>query len=88
MDSRGNGEHGQGTGGDRDAVFCHCGALLADRIEGHLVVIDGVEYQFRRRTDKLTCPECGHDHPRRSLRAGVQEEPRDSGMRRRQDDRR
>ena len=67
-------------------VRCHCGALLADRIDGRTVVIDGTEYQFRRRTDRLTCPDCGHDHPRRSLRPGLQEEPRDLGLRRRRDD--
>jgi len=68
-------------------VRCHCGAVLADRIDGMTVVIDGVEYQFRRRTDTLTCPDCGHHHPRRLLRPGTQPEPHDSGQRRRQDDR-
>jgi hypothetical protein len=51
------------------------------------VVIDGVEYQFRRRTDTLTCPNCGHAHPRRSLRPGLQAQPGDTGLRRRRDDR-
>ena len=68
------------------AVRCHCGALLADRIDGMTVVIDGVEYQFRRRTDRLTCPDCGHHHPRRSLRPGLQPDPTDTGQRRRRDD--
>ena len=67
-------------------VRCHCGALLADRIDGRTVVIDGMEYQFRRRTDKLTCPDCGYDHPRRSLRPGFQNNPQDTGQRRRRDD--
>ncbi len=65
-----------------EAVHCHCGALLADRVDGPYLVIDGVEYQFRRRTDMLTCPGCGHDHPRNSLRAGVQDEPYVTGLRR------
>lgn len=81
-DSRGAGDEGETP----TEVRCHCGALLADRIDGRTVVIDGTEYQFRRRTDKLTCPDCGHDHPRRTLRPGVQEELRDPGLRRRRDD--
>lgn len=81
-------ESGQ-SGDDRSSteVRCHCGALLADRIDGKTVVIDGVEFQFRRRTDKLTCPACGHDHPRRNLRPGIQDDPGDTGQRRRRDDR-
>ncbi len=84
-------EHGDeqdGAGGETSTeVRCHCGALLADRIDGMTVVIDGVEYQFRRRTDTLTCPNCGHAHPRRSLRPGLQAQPGDTGLRRRRDDR-
>lgn len=81
------GSRGEGAAGETPtAVRCHCGALLADRIDGRTVVIDGMEYQFRRRTDKLTCPDCGHDHPRRNLRPGVQEDLRDPGLRRRSDD--
>ncbi|MFP4312584.1 MAG: hypothetical protein ACLFS9_11475 [Nitriliruptoraceae bacterium] len=84
---------GDSAAGDRSPdpsatqVRCHCGAVLADRIDGRTVVIDGVEYQFRRRTDKLTCPDCGHDHPRRTLRPGLQDAPKDTGQRRRRDDR-
>lgn len=84
-----DGRPGGGAGSDgpgSTAVRCHCGALLADRIDGMTVVIDGMEYQFRRRTDRLTCPDCGHQHPRRSLRVGVQPEPPDTGQRRRRDD--
>ena len=81
----GGGSHFDGRAATE--VRCHCGALLADRIDGMTVVIDGVEYQFRRRTDTLTCPDCFHDHPRRQLRPGIQPEPPDSGQRRRRDDR-
>jgi hypothetical protein len=81
-------QHGEwGDGEVATEVRCHCGALLADRIDGRTVVIDGVEFQFRRRTDTLTCPACGYDHPRRSLRPGLQGAPKDSGHRRRRDDR-
>ena len=86
MDGTQDAPAGGGNGEASTAVRCHCGALLADRIDGRTVVIDGMEYQFRRRTDTLTCPDCGHDHPRRSLRPGLQEEPRDVGLRRRRDD--
>jgi hypothetical protein len=67
-------------------IRCHCGALLADRIDGDTVVIDGVEYQFRRKSDRLICPACGFEHPRRSLRPSTLPEPEDSGARRRRDD--
>jgi hypothetical protein len=43
-------------------VRCRYGAVLADRIDGMLVVIDGVAYQFRLRTDTLTYPGCGDNH--------------------------
>ncbi len=67
------------------AVHCHCGSLLADRIDGPFLVIDGVEYQFRRRTDTLTCPDCRHEHPRRSLRPGLHRASVDAGLRRRRE---
>jgi hypothetical protein len=67
-------------------IRCHCGALLADWIDGKTVVIDGVEYQFRRKGDRLTCPRCRVEHPRRSLRPSELPEAEASGDRRRHDD--
>jgi hypothetical protein len=66
-------------------IRCGCGSVLADRIERRTVVIDGTEYQFRRRSDLLTCPGCGTDHPMHTL-ATLPRLP-DSGLRRRRDDR-
>jgi hypothetical protein len=68
-------------------ILCHCGQVLADRIDGKNVVIDGMEYQFRRKSDRLTCPACNHAHPMRSLRPVPSPEPEDSGERRRRLDR-
>lgn len=70
-------------------VRCSCGDVLADRIDGWTVVIDGVEFQFRRRHDVMTCRTCGFDHPVRELWATVgrmPEFPTDTGQRRRADD--
>jgi len=56
----GDREPGEWEPGEVSSEFrCHCGALLADRIDGRTVVIDGTEYRFRRRTDTLACPDCG-----------------------------
>jgi hypothetical protein len=74
---------------DDGAVLCSCGDRLADRIDGWNVVIDGVEFQFRRRNDVMTCRSCGHDHPVRDLWATSErapESPADTGQRRRRDD--
>jgi hypothetical protein len=68
-----------------EPIRCSCGAVLADRIEGKDVTIDGTVYQFRRRSDLLTCPDCGTQHPMRTL-AALPEVP-DTGERRRADDR-
>lgn len=66
-------------------VMCSCGDRLADRIDGDTVVIDGMEFQFRRRNDHMTCRNCGVSHPMRSFRrsTGPLE---DTGFRRRRDD--
>jgi hypothetical protein len=71
---------------DDGAVMCSCGDRLADRIDGDIVVIDGLEYRFRRRSDEMTCRTCGHSHPMRQFRWGG-EAPRDTGQRRRRTDR-
>jgi hypothetical protein len=79
------------TGGSGKAVrtqdgqiVCPCGDLLADRIEGSTVVIDGTEFQFRRRNDQITCRSCQTSHPVREFRTSSA--PTDTGQRRRQDD--
>ena len=66
-------------------VECSCGDRLADRIVGDTVTIDGLDYQFRRRNDAMTCRSCGASHPMRRFR---QRDPAgdDTGDRRRQDD--
>ncbi len=66
------------------AIVCPCGDLLADRIDGSTVVIDGTEFQFRRRNDVITCRSCGVSHPVRAFRTSSA--PTDTGLRRRQDD--
>jgi hypothetical protein len=83
---RGQDESGLPAGQVPGPIRCHCGAVLADRVDGRVVVIDGVEYQFRRKSDRLTCPQCFFEHPRRSLRPSVAPDPEDSGERRRHDD--
>jgi hypothetical protein len=70
------------------AVVCSCGDRLADRIEGDTVVIDGMEYLFRRRDDEMTCRTCGFSHPMRQLRFGDAPALVDTGQRRRASDRR
>jgi hypothetical protein len=45
-----------GQAGSADPIRCHCGEVLADRIYEKTVVIDGVEFQFQRESDLLTCP--------------------------------
>jgi hypothetical protein len=67
------------------ALMCSCGDRLADRIEGDVVVIDGMEFRFRRRNDEMTCRSCGTSHPVRQFRFGGPP-PRDTGQRRRQTD--
>ena len=66
---------GQGLGAepsawrqDNGAIVCSCGDRLADRINGDTVVIDGMEFQFRRRDDHMTCRRCGVEHPMRHFR--------------------
>lgn len=83
----------QGAGENRRAyrqadgvVMCTCGDRLADRIEGDMVVIDGMEYLFRRRNDEMTCRSCGVSHPMRQLRFGDAPPPADTGHRRRVSD--
>ncbi|GGI05318.1 hypothetical protein [Egicoccus halophilus] len=68
-------------------IRCSCGAILADSISGRSVVIDGVEYQFRRRNDRLVCPDCGIAHPMKSLRPDNTEGGADTLERRRRGDR-
>jgi hypothetical protein len=67
------------------AVMCPCGDRLADRIDGDVVVIDGMEFRFRRRSDEMTCRTCGTSHPVRQFRFGGPP-PRDTGQRRRRTD--
>ncbi len=45
-----------------EALFCDCGARLADRFDGRNVTVDGQTFQFRRTTDYLACPSCGAFH--------------------------
>ena len=63
------------------------GAVLKVVLTAVLIagVLDGVEYEFRRRTDTLTCPDCRHEHPRRSLRPGLHRASVDAGLRRRRE---
>jgi hypothetical protein len=70
-----------------DPIRCQCGAVLADRIFEKTVVIDGVEFQFQRESDLLTCPRCAHQHRMSSLRPVRVPPSRDTGLRRRRDDR-
>jgi len=53
---------------DDGVIQCSCGDRLADSIEGDTVVIDGMEFQFRRRDDHMTCRRCGAEHPMRHFR--------------------
>ena len=66
------------------AILCACGDRLADRIEGSTVVIDGNEFQFRRRNDEITCRTCGVSNPVRQFRGPSV--PTDTGQRRRASD--
>ncbi len=66
-------------------IRCSCGDVLADRIDGMSVVIDGVELQFRRWSDETTCRRCGATHTMGALRAA--DRPVDAGLRRRESDR-
>jgi hypothetical protein len=66
-------------------VVCACGDRLADEIDGDRVVIDGVEFQFRRRHDSMTCRTCGTEHPMDHFRRTSDPGP-DTGLRRRADD--
>jgi hypothetical protein len=67
------------------AIMCSCGDRLADSIDGDAVVIDGMEFRFRRRSDEMTCRSCGTSHPVRQFRFGAPA-PRDTGQRRRRTD--
>ena len=71
---------------ENGAIMCSCGDRLADRIDGDSVVIDGTEFQFRRRNDHMTCRQCGASLPMREFREG-RDAPRDTGHRRRASDR-
>lgn len=68
------------------SIVCPCGDRLADRIDGDVVVIDGLEFRFRRRSDAMTCRSCGASHPVRQFRRGLPPAA-DTGQRRRQSDR-
>jgi hypothetical protein len=68
---------------DDGALHCSCSDRLADRIDGLNVVIDGVAFEFRRRSDVMTCRSCGYDHPVRSLWGRAPVVVRDTGQRRR-----
>lgn len=70
---------------DDGAIMCSCGDRLADRIDGDTVVIDGMEFRFRRRNDEMTCRTCGVSHPVREFRR-LPAAPQDTGHRRRADD--
>jgi hypothetical protein len=72
---------------DDGAVVCSCGDRLADRIRGDTVVIDGMEYLFRRRNDEMICRTCGFSHPMWQFRFGEAPTPPDTGQRRRASDR-
>jgi hypothetical protein len=69
------------------AVVCSCGDRLADLIQGDTVVIDGMEYLFRRRDDEMSCRTCGFSHPMHQFRFGDGASPADTGQRRRAADR-
>lgn len=71
---------------DDGAVMCSCGDRLADRIEGDAVVIDGMEYRFRRRNDTMTCRTCGFEHPVWQFRRDPSLVRIDTGERRRSSD--
>jgi hypothetical protein len=72
--------------GEDGVIMCSCGDRLADRIEGDNVVIDGMEFQFRRRNDHMTCRSCGFDHPVWQFRRDPSLARGDTGERRRQSD--
>lgn len=67
------------------AIMCSCGDRLADHINGDVVIIDGMEFRFRRRNDHMTCRSCGISHPMRELRSGTTDRS-DTGKRRRRTD--
>lgn len=67
-------------------LLCSCGDVLADRVDGLSVVIDGLEFTFRRRSDVMMCRSCGFPHPAWTLWASEPPEPADTGQRRRRDD--
>ena len=70
---------------DDGVIQCSCGDRLADSIEGDTVVIDGMEFQFRRRDDHMTCRRCGFEHPMRHFRKDPGPTT-DTGKRRRSSD--
>jgi hypothetical protein len=78
-----DGKHGLALNGG--PILCTCGDVLADRIDGMNVVIDGAELQFRRSSDKMDCRTCGASHTMGSLRS-LTESPVDVGHRRRRSD--
>jgi hypothetical protein len=67
-------------------LSCSCGDRLADRVDGMSVVIDGVEFSFRRRSDEMICRSCGFPHPAWTLWSSEPPQPADTGQRRRRDD--
>jgi hypothetical protein len=72
--------------GPNGRLSCSCGDVLADRVDGMNVVIDGVEFTFRRRTDVMICRSCGFAHPAWTLWSDRPPEPQDTGLRNRRDD--
>ena len=68
-----------------EPIRCACGDVLVDRIDGMSVVIDGVELQFRRWSDEMSCRRCGDSHTMGALRS-VTGPPIDAGLRRRRSD--
>lgn len=50
-------EHADAPAAD-NPVVCDCGRVLAEVITPATVVVDGVEFQYRRQTDYLVCPDC------------------------------
>jgi hypothetical protein len=66
-------------------IMCACGDRLADSIHGDAVVIDGVEFRFRRRNDEMVCRSCAISHPVWPFRRTASEAT-DTGERRRRTD--
>ena len=85
LSQEGGPDHPGARSSGSEPIRCRCGDVLADRIDGMNIVIDGVELQFRRWSDEMTCRGCGVKHTMASLRS-VEEPPVDAGYRRRRTD--